>query len=76
MMAAMAEMERDLIRERTRAGLDAAKSRGRTGGRRKVMDKGKMDAARKLLDAGTPATDVAKTLGIGRATLYRALNTD
>jgi DNA invertase Pin-like site-specific DNA recombinase len=74
-MAAMAEMERDLIRERTRAGLDAAKSRGRTGGRRKVMDTGKMDAARKLLDAGTSATDVAKTLGIGRATLYRALNT-
>lgn len=72
-MAAMAEMERDLIRERTRAGLDAAKVRGRTGGRRKVMDAGKIDAARKLLDAGTPATDVAKNLGVGRATLYRAL---
>lgn len=72
-MAAMAEMERDLIRERTRAGLAAAKSRGRTGGRRKAMDESKIAAARQLLAAGTPATDVAKNLGVGRATLYRAL---
>lgn len=72
-MAAMAEMEKDLIRERTRAGLAAAKARGRTGGRKKVMDDMKVASARKLISAGTPATEVAKHLGVGRATLYRAL---
>jgi DNA invertase Pin-like site-specific DNA recombinase len=72
-MAAMAQMERGLIKERTKAGLAAAKLRGRTGGRKKVMDASKLAAARALLDAGTPATEVAKNLGVGRATLYRAL---
>jgi len=73
MMAALAEMERDLIRERTSAGLAAARARGRKGGRKPKLDEAKLDAALKLLDAGTPAVDVAKTLGIGRATLYRHL---
>lgn len=73
MMAALAEMERDLIRERTTAGLAAARARGRKGGRKPKLDDAKLDAARKLLEAGTPAVDVAKTLGVGRATLYRHL---
>lgn len=73
MMAALAEMERDLIRERTTAGLAAARARGRKGGRKLKLDDAKRDAARKLLEAGTPAVDVAKTLGVGRATLYRHL---
>lgn len=73
MMAALAEMERDLIRERTNAGLMAARARGRKGGRKLKLDDAKRDAARKLLEAGTPAVDVAKTLGVGRATLYRHL---
>lgn len=73
MMAALAEMERDLIRERTTAGLAAARARGRKGGRKTKLDDAKLDAARKLLEAGTPAVDVAKTLGVGRATLYRRL---
>jgi DNA invertase Pin-like site-specific DNA recombinase len=73
MMAALAEMERDLIRERTTAGLAAARARGRKGGRKSKLDDAKLDAARKLLTAGTPAVDVAKTLGVGRATLYRRL---
>ena len=73
MMAALAEMERDLIRERTTAGLAAARARGRKGGRKPKLDAAKLDAARKLLNAGTPAVDVAKTLGVGRATLYRHL---
>lgn len=73
MMAALAEMERDLIRERTTAGLAAARARGRKGGRKPKLDETKRDAARKLLEAGTPAVDVAKTLGVGRATLYRHL---
>ena len=74
MMAALAEMERDLIRERTTAGLAAARARGRKGGRKSKLDEAKLDAARKLLTAGTPAVDVAKTLGVGRATLYRRLS--
>jgi len=73
MMAALAEMERDLIRERTTAGLAAARARGRMGGRKLKLDDTKLDAARKLLDAGTPAVAVAKALGVGRATLYRRL---
>lgn len=73
-MAAIAQMEKELIRERTQAGLAAAKARGRTGGRKKVMDDSKVAAAKKLLNAGTPATEVAKNLGIGRATLYRAIS--
>lgn len=72
-MAAMAQMERELIRERTQAGLAAAKARGRTGGRKRVMDASKVSAAKKLLEAGTSATEVAKNLGVGRATLYRAM---
>ncbi len=72
-MAALAEMERELIRERTNAGLSAARARGRLGGRKPKMDQAKTDAARKLLDAGTSGVDVAKTLGVSRATLYRSL---
>ena len=72
-MAALAQMERELIRERTNAGLKAARARGRMGGRKRVMDSSKVAAAKRLLDAGTPATEVAKNLGVGRATLYRAL---
>lgn len=72
-MAALAEMERELIRERTHAGLQAARARGRLGGRKPKMDASKIDVARRLLDSGVPAVEVAKNLGIGRATLYRAL---
>lgn len=72
-MAALAQMEKELVHERTMAGLSAARARGRLGGRKPKMDASKLDAARKLLQAGTPASAVAKTLGVGRATLYRGL---
>lgn len=72
-MAAMAEMERELIKERTKAGLAAAKARGRKGGRKAKMSLSKIDAARQLLASGIAATDVAQNLGVSRATLYRAL---
>lgn len=72
-MAALAQMEKELVHERTMAGLSAARARGRLGGRKPKMDASKLDAARKLLLAGTPASAVAKTLGVGRATLYRGL---
>jgi len=75
-MAALAQMERELVHERTMAGLSAARARGRLGGRKPKMNAAKRDAAKKLLRAGTPVTEVAKTLGVGRATLYRNLNAD
>jgi DNA invertase Pin-like site-specific DNA recombinase len=70
-IAAFAQMERDLIRERTRAGLDAARSRGRKGGRRPKMTESKKKAARKLLAGGALPRAVAEDLGVSVATLYR-----
>ncbi len=72
-MAALAVMERELILERTKAGLAAAKRAGRVGGRKRAMTPAKLDAARKLLDAGTPPKDVASSVGVSVATLYRHL---
>jgi DNA invertase Pin-like site-specific DNA recombinase len=72
-MSALAQMERELIRERTQAGLAAARARGRLGGRKKVMDESKLSMAKRLLDAGESPSTVAKALGVGRATLYRAI---
>ena len=73
-MASLAEMERDLIAERTRAGLDAARKAGRKGGRPAKMIPGKITAARKLLETGTPARTVAESLGVSQATLYRCIS--
>ena len=57
-MASLTQMERELIVERTRAGLDAAKRQGRTGGRKRTMAEGKLASAKKLLISGIPAKDV------------------
>jgi len=73
MMVAFAELERDMIVERTRAGLDAAKAQGRTGGRPSVMDADKLVAARTRKAKGESVTAIAKALKVSRATLYRAL---
>jgi DNA invertase Pin-like site-specific DNA recombinase len=72
---ALAEFERDLIRERTQAGLAAARARGRTGGRpKKLADPKQLALARSLYDGGqTDIATICRTLGISRATLYRAL---
>lgn len=70
--AALAEFERTLIRERTRAGLKAARSRGRQGGRPKALSAEKQRIAQALRD--DPSQDVGticKTLGISRTTFYR-----
>ena len=72
--AALAEFERDIIRERTLAGLESARSRGKVGGRPKVMDKKKIAMAKKLMEDETNTIpDICKTLGISRASLYRYL---
>jgi DNA invertase Pin-like site-specific DNA recombinase len=70
-MASLAQMERELIVERTKAGLVAAKKLGRVGGRKRVMSDSKLVSAKKLLDAGALPRDVAKDLGVSLATLYR-----
>jgi DNA invertase Pin-like site-specific DNA recombinase len=70
-MASLAQMERELMVERTQAGLATARKLGRTGGRRRRMTDGKISAARSLLADGVPPRDVAKTLGVSVPTLYR-----
>ena len=70
-MASLAQMERELLIERTRAGLDAAKSQGRVGGRKRVMSESKLESAKKLLAAGAAPRDVAADLGVSVPTLYR-----
>ena len=72
---ALAEFERELIRERTRAGLAAARARGRQGGRPKKLDTPKKIAmAQSLYNEGTHSIDdICQTLGVSRATLYRVI---
>ncbi|WP_314218742.1 recombinase family protein [Streptomyces zaehneri] len=72
-VGAMAEFERSLIKERTRAGLDAAKAQGRTGGRPTVVDEDVLTVARARKSKGESVSAIAKALGISRATLYRHL---
>jgi len=68
---AIANFEVDLIRSRTKIGLEAARKRGRVGGRPLAMTKSKKESAQKLLASGIPAKDVANSLGVSLATLYR-----
>jgi DNA invertase Pin-like site-specific DNA recombinase len=69
--AALAEFERDLIHERTMAGLAAARARGRSGGRPRVMTRQKLKAAMALMaDRDNAARDVAAQLGVSVSTLY------
>jgi len=71
---ALAEFERDLIRERTSAGLAAARARGRVGGRPKKLTTKQLDMAKRLhADKTTDIATICTTLGISRTTLYRAL---
>jgi len=70
-MASLAEMERELTGERTRAGLEVARQLGRKGGRKRKMTDSKIESARKLLVSGVPPRDVAKNLGVSVPTLYR-----
>ncbi len=70
---ALAEFERDLNRERSEAGREAMRARGRQGGRKpSLTDKQKAAARAMLQQAGTTVADVAEAFGVSRATLYRA----
>jgi DNA invertase Pin-like site-specific DNA recombinase len=69
---ALAEFERDIIRERTQAGLTAARARGRKGGRPKALTGKKADMAQALYnDKSNSIDEICRTLNISRATLYR-----
>jgi len=70
---ALAEFERDLIRERTLAGLDAARLRGRRGGRPTAMTPAKLRQAERMYVDKRPVSEIAAVLGVGRATVYRHL---
>ena len=73
-MGALAEFERDLIRERTMAGLAAARARGRVGGRPPTMTPEKIKVARQLYDSKEHTVEaIAKMLGVSRKTIYRHL---
>ena len=74
MMAAFAELERDIIHERTMAGLAAARAQGRNGGRPTVMDADKLAGARARRERGESPTQIAKALGVSRASVYRHLS--
>ena len=70
---ALGQFERDLIRERTRAGLDAAAARGRQGGRKPVMTDEKLRRAQTLLAQGLTVREVAARIKVGKTALYAAL---
>ncbi|WP_404959975.1 recombinase family protein [Streptomyces sp. 147326] len=72
-VGAMAEFERSLIKERTKAGLEAAKAQGRTGGRPTVITDDKLTVAKVRKAKGESVSAIAKALGVSRATLYRHL---
>ena len=74
---ALAEFERDLIRQRTRAGLAAARARGRTAGRPPSMTPTKRALARQLYESRQHTlAEIARTLGVSRASIYRHLTTE
>jgi len=75
LFGALAQFERDLIRERTRAGLDAAAARGRKGGRKAVVTPDKLTRARKLIADGFTVREAAARIKVGKTALYEALQT-
>lgn len=72
-MGAFAQLERDTMLERTRAGLAAAVANGRVGGRPRKADDADIGKARQLRDNGMAATDIAKMLAVSRATAFRLI---
>lgn len=73
-LAAIAEFERDLVKQRTQAGLSTARARGRSGGRPKSLTPSQVAIGKKLAaDKSIPVADICKQLGISRATYYREI---
>jgi DNA invertase Pin-like site-specific DNA recombinase len=76
LFGALGQFERDLIQERTRAGLAAAAARGRTGGRKPVVTDDKLKRARLMIERGLTVRDAAVRLKIGKTALYDAFRRD
>ena len=75
-MAAFAELERDILYARTLAGLTAARAPGKAGGRPTVLDPDTLAAARARRARGESPTQIAKALGVSRASVYRHLSAE
>lgn len=73
---ALGQFERDLIGERTRAGLAAAASRGRKGGRKPVITDDKLKRARAMAGTGLTVREIASRLKVGKTALYEALKAE
>ena len=73
MFGALAEFERNQIRERTQAGLAAARARGRKGGRPRKLNPEQQKQIRILSKSGTPITDIAQSFGVSRVTVYKTI---
>ena len=73
MMGALAEFERDLIVERTKAGMEAARKRGQHLGRPKKLNHSQVVHAQELIDQGKSRNEVARLLSVNPSTLYRRL---
>jgi DNA invertase Pin-like site-specific DNA recombinase len=73
MLASFAQMEREIIVERTLAGLAAARARGNVGGRPRALSAVRIEQARLMYRRGSAVTEIATILGVGRATVYRAI---
>jgi DNA invertase Pin-like site-specific DNA recombinase len=72
-MASLTQMERELLVERTRAGLVAAKKLGRVGGPKRRMTESKIQSGKTLLISGVSPQEVARNLGVSMPTIYRWL---
>lgn len=71
---ALAEFEREIIRDRTMAGLESARARGRRGGRPRALDENRAKLAKRLKSEGEHSVEeICQMLGVGRSTLYRYL---
>jgi DNA invertase Pin-like site-specific DNA recombinase len=76
LFAALAEFERNLIRERTMAGVTAARQRGRIGGRKPTVDSKMKNKIRAMKAGGLSVSEISKDLGVHRATVYRHLGNE
>jgi DNA invertase Pin-like site-specific DNA recombinase len=71
LLASLAAFERDLLSERTKAGLDAARRQGRVGGRPRALSPAAEEAATRMYQEQKPVGEIAATLRVSRATIYR-----
>lgn len=72
--ASFAEYERELILERTARGREAAKAKGKTGGRKKIIPEKKIESIKKLVEGGMEVGEACKQISISRASYYRLKN--